>query len=81
MRHPSEQGRLEERVAGEGVGAADESEEAERMVDGEREEAGSGGEEEEAAGGEGIGEEAGGDELAVNLEEMARGGAPSELRV
>ena len=81
MRHPAEQGGLEERVAGECVGSEDELEEAERVVEGEREEAGGGGEEEEATGGEGVGEEAGGDELGVDLEEVARGAAPREVRV
>ena len=77
MRHPAAQGGLEERVAGECVGSEDELEEAERVVEGEREEAGGGGEEEEAAGGG----EAGGDRLGVDLEEVARGAAPRELRV
>lgn len=81
VRHPGEQGGLEEGVAGEGVGVVDELEEAEGVVEREREEAGGGGEEEEAAGGEGVGEEAGGDELGVDLKQVARGAAPREVRV
>lgn len=46
-------------------------EEAERVVEREREEAGGGGEEDEAASGEGVGEEAGRNELGVDLEEVA----------
>lgn len=39
VREPAEEGSLEERVAGEGIGAADEAEEADRVVEREREEA------------------------------------------
>ncbi|BAS83891.1 Os03g0314450, partial [Oryza sativa Japonica Group] len=81
VRQPMLAGRLEDHVAGEGVGAVDDVEEAERVVEREREEAGGGGEEDEAAGGEGVGEETGRDELGVDLEEVARRAAPREVRV
>lgn len=78
------QSRLEESVAGEGIGAAHEPEELEGVVERMRQETrGSrgGGEEEEAAGGVGVSKEARREELRVDLKEMARGAAAGELRV
>lgn len=78
------QSRLEESVAGEGIGAAHEPEDLEGVVERMRQETrGSrgGGEEEEAAGGVGVSKEARREELRVDLKEMARGAAAGELRV
>lgn len=78
------QGRLEEGVAGEGIGTRHEPEEVERVMERAQQEArggGGGGEEEEAAGGEGICEEARRQELRLDLEEMPRGAAAGELRI